>query len=474
MNNMSKQMWSRLFAAAAVAVVAALPALAQQLQLPEAPSASLLAQAAMPGQPQMQLPAQTSSSDGPKSKFPSLTLADAERIAQQHNPNISVAHLLALGQAQVTREVRSAELPTAIGSLTAVGSHVNSRISAGELNNPSIYDRAAGGISVTQLITDFGRTHHLVMSAKADAAAQLQNERATQEEIALEVDQAFYNTLSAQAVVTVARQTVAERQATVDEIRALAASKLRSTLDLSFANVELSQAKLLLLDAQNTLASSFAALNAILGSDAYQQYDLVDPVPATPSVAPADADAMVKVAFQARPDLLSAVDSATAAKQYSTAERELWMPTVSALATAGGAPVRANEIQSSWYGAAGANVNIPIFNGFLFNARSSAARLRANAANEQVRVMHNNIARDVRTAVLNAQNAFQRIGVTKQLRDEANLALALATTRYKLGLSGIVELSQAQLAQTQAEISYTNARYSYETALAIVRFQTGQ
>jgi outer membrane protein len=52
--------------------------------------------------------------------------------------------------------------------------------------------------------------------------------------------------------------------------------------------------------------------------------------------------------------------------------------------------------------------------------------------------------------------------------------LDLAQTRYKLGLSGIVELSQAQLAQTQAEIAYANARYAYQTALAVLSFQTGQ
>ena len=61
-----------------------------------------------------------------------------------------------------------------------------------------------------------------------------------------------------------------------------------------------------------------------------------------------------------------------------------------------------------------------------------------------------------------------------QLLDQSNLALDLAQTRYKLGLSGIVELSQAQLAQTQAEIGYANARYSYQIALAALSYQTGQ
>ena len=321
-------------------------------------------------------------------------------MAIEHNPNISVARLIALAQAQVTREVRSAELPTATGNLTAVGAHENSRITAGFLNNPSIYDRAAGGLTVSQLITDFGRTHNLVQSAQSNAKAQLENERATELEITLTVDQAFYQALTSQAVMKVAEETVNQRQATVDQVGALTKAKLRSDLDLSFANVQLSQAKLLLLDAQNNAADAMASLNTVLGSEQDVQYTLVDETTANPDPAPQNAEALLQTAFAARPDLASLNDNYTAARQFSTAERDLWMPTVSALAAAGGTPVRADQIQSSWYGAAGANINIPVFNGFLFNARAQEAKLRANAAGEQVRNLRDEIARDLRTAVL--------------------------------------------------------------------------
>jgi outer membrane protein len=119
-------------------------------------------------------------------------------------------------------------------------------------------------------------------------------------------------------------------------------------------------------------------------------------------------------------------------------------------------------------------VSIPVFNGFEFTARAKEADLRAQATSEQVRNLRDSIARDVRTTVLNAQMAFQRIGVSKQLLDQANTAMELAQARYKVGLSGIVDLTQAQLAQTEAEIGYANARYAYQTALADIRFQTGQ
>jgi len=447
----------------------ALPAIVQRVCLCGSFLCTLQAQQTPPA-----MPAQALATSPQSASAPRLTVAQAEQIAIRNNPRISVGRLLALAEAQVTREVRSAEMPTAIGSLTAVGAHDGSRITAGALNNPSIYNRAAGGLTVSQLITDFGRTHNLVLSAQSNARAQLENERATELDITLTVDQAFYQALTAQAVLKVAQETVAERQATVDQVSALTAQKLRSNLDLSFADVQLSQAKLLLLDAQNNAQDAMASLNAVLGSETNRTYTLVDETGSSPGPAPEDAEVMVQTAFAHRPDLAALNDTYTSAQEFSRAEHDLWMPTVSAIAAAGGTPVRADQITSSWYGSAGANINIPVFNGFLYNAQAKEAKLRANAAQEQVRDLRDAIARDVRTSVLLAQAAFQRIGVTQEMLNQSNMAFDLAQARYNIGLSGIVELSQAQLAQTQAEIAYASARYAYQTAMAEVRFQTGQ
>ncbi|HEY3704353.1 MAG TPA: TolC family protein [Terracidiphilus sp.] len=439
--------------------------------LPDAPPPRLLAQTTPPpagSQPNAPA-APTPSPNGPR-----LTLAEAEKIALAHNPNVSIAHLLQLASAQVTRETRASELPLADADITAVAAHDNSRLTAGALNNPVVYDRAAAGLTVRQLITDFGRTHNLIKNSQSNSKAQLENERATLADITLAVDQAFYQALTAQQILKVAQQTVKTRQATGEQIGALTKQSLRSTLDLSLANVQVSQARLLVLDAQNSAQAGMAELNAILGSDAYQQYDLVDETPHSPQAAPANTEELVRLALRARPDLAALHDQALGARQFASAEHDLTRPTISALAAAGGTPVRADQIQSSWYGAAGANISIPLFNGFAYSARAKEADLRAQAASERVRNLQDIVARDVRRDVLNAQIAFQRIGVSQQLLDQANNALELAQARYQVGLSGIADLTQAQLAQTQAEIGYANARYTYQTALAELRFQTGQ
>ncbi len=103
------------------------------------------------------------------------------------------------------------------------------------------------------------------------------------------------------------------------------------------------------------------------------------------------------------------------------------------------------------------NVQIPVFNGFLFSSKSRESDLRAQATRQRLTDLRNRISRDVRTSWLAANTAFDRVTVSEQLLAQANLALDLAQTRYKLGLSSIVELSQAQLQQTQAEIGNAQA-----------------
>ena len=84
------------------------------------------------------------------------------------------------------------------------------------------------------------------------------------------------------------------------------------------------------------------------------------------------------------------------------------------------------------------------------------------------------MARDVRVTWLDVQTAFQRLALTDQLVAEAADALDLAQQRYNLGLSSIVELTQAQLNETRARIEQATARYDYQDRSAVLKFQTGQ
>jgi outer membrane protein len=400
----------------------------------------------------------------------SLTLKGAEALALKNNPLISVAQLTALASQQVTREARSALWPTATANLTGVDAKSDSRITAGGLNNPIIYDRAAAGVTVSQLITDFGRTKNLVSSADLSAKAAGQNVVATKKQILLAVDQAFYGALQAQAVVAVAHQTEGARQNVADQVGALFKNKLKSQLDFSFANVNLAQAQLLVLDAENNANAALATLSMVLGYRDTQNFALVeDATSITPPSS--NVDDLIAQALVARPEILSLQFQEQAAQKFHSAERDLLLPNIAAVGAVGDTPVR-NPVLSNWYGAVGVNVQIPLFNGFLYTARSREAALRAQAAHDRVLDLRNRISRDVRAGWLNANTAYARLSVTQQLLGQANLALDLAQTRYNMGLSSIVELSQAQLQQTQAQISNAQASYDFLLASSILRYET--
>jgi outer membrane protein len=399
-----------------------------------------------------------------------LSVKDAEALALKNNPAISVARLSALASEQVTREVRSSLWPQAYGNLTAVDTRNNSRITAGGLNNPSVFTRAAGGATVSQLITDFGHTTNLVASARLQERADAQNAAATKQDVLLAVDQAFYNALQTHAVLHVAEQTVASRQVLSDQVSALTKSKLKSELDLSFANVSLAQAKLLYLDALNNDKASLAALSAILGFPTLVTFELVNETDIL-APPPADVDPLIADAFAKRPEILALEFQSESAEKLHQAEHDQFYPTISALGAFGDSPVRDNRIYGP-YAAVGVNVEFPVFNGFLYSAKSHEADLRAQAARQRLNDLRNRISRDVRTSWLAASTAFDRVSVSEQLLAQANQALDLAQTRYKLGLSSIVELSQAQLQQTQAEIGNAQAGYEYRLTLSVLRYHT--
>lgn len=403
---------------------------------------------------------------------PKLTIHDAEQLAIKNHPRITIAELNALASRQVVREVRSAFFPIVAMNTAGVTTYRDgNRITADILNNPSVFDRAATGMTAGLLITDFGRTRNLTAAANLSAQSQQQTAVATREQIVFTVDQAFYDALASDVLVKVADQTVQARQVVANQIQALENAKLRSALDLSFANVALAQAQLLLVNARNNRDAAYAILSEAMGLPNQQPFELVDTATAQPPAG--NIDSIIQQALDNRPDVKALELQQSAAEHLTTAEERLQLPDIKALGVGGFTPIGSSRIGNNAYGAVGVDVHIPIFNGFLFSARAAEARLRAKAAAERVRDIRDTVAREVRVAWLDMNSAFEREDVATKLLEQATLALNLAQARYNLGLSSIVELSQAQLQQTEAEISTVTAKYQYEFAISALAFQVG-
>ena len=400
-----------------------------------------------------------------------LTLTNAEAVALRLHPQIASANYLLLAAQEVVKETRAGYFPQVNLYGTAVGANQEgTRILAGGLNNPSVYDRAAGGLQVNQLLTDFGRTLNLTASSKFQAAAENQNLETTREQVLLQVDTGYFGALGAQAVLHVARQTLETRQFLLEQVTELATNQLRSQLDVSFAEVQVQQARLLVESAQNNADAAMATLSTALGYRDYQQFELVEASEASPATT--NITELVQTALSRRPELLSLRNQRDAAHRFALAQRDARLPLVEAVGVAGDAPTHDVHLPDS-YAVGGVQLSLPLFAGGLYTARQHEAELRAQSDNELIRVLEDNVIRDVRIAWLNVTTALQQLRTTEDLVRNAAEAFTLAEARYKNGLSSIVELSEAQLNLTSAQITEANARYGVQIQQANLVYQIG-
>jgi outer membrane protein len=410
----------------------------------------------------------------PSTDTATLTLAQAEAIALKNHPRIAAAQNFESAAEQRVTQARAPYYPLLNAEITASQANYGARLGAGALSDSLLFNRQGEGLAVSQLITDLGRTRNLVASSRLRQQAAAQTTQSTRYDVVLAVNRAFYEALEAQALIKVARQTVHARQVLTDQVTALAKAQLKSQLDVSFAQVNLSEAQLLLIRAQDNLRQSWADLTRALGVDTTPvEYVLVDtPQPDAP---PADTEALVGQAIQNRPELSELRLLYQSAQRFEEAEKDLKKPNVTFVAVAGGLPYldQTPRIAPDGYEAAALNLEIPIFNGHLFSARERAAHYESLAANQRLRDLEQQVRHDVRAAWLTASNAWQRIPVTRDLLGQATLALELAQGRYNLGLASIVEVTQAQLSLTQAQIENVNAGYDYQNAYAALQYTSG-
>jgi len=403
---------------------------------------------------------------------PWLTHEQARDTALKKHPKITVADLRALAAKKVVAQNVAALLPqVTVNFGGAAGADPdNTRIVGNPLSVSTVLDRAGGYVNVSQLITDFGRTWHLRTSAKLKAGAEERNADATRAQILLQVDGAYYGALQSKALLLVAEGTVQARKYLRDQLATLAKNQLKSELDANIAEVNYQEAVLLLSKAQNDLQSSYATLAALLDEPRVVGYRLT--ATAEPGPMPKDVGALIAQAIQNRPDLQRLRLESQSAKEFAKAETALSFPTISAQATGGILPWR-DESLSEKYGAAGFVVSVPFFTGGFNLAKRQEANLRAQAAEATAHDEENTAIRDVRLAWLACNNAIERVTITGKLFEQARRTLDLARARYDTGSSSIVELSQAQLNVTSAEIAHTNARYEYLVRRALLDYQIG-
>ena len=399
-----------------------------------------------------------------------LGLAEAESRALARQPRLLAQILRAKADQRAITESRAAYLPQLTGNLTALDANGDSAIAAGTLQTSSLSSHAAWGVSLSQLVTDFGRTTHLVHSARLSAQASNLTAEAVRLETLRDVDEAYYALAAAESVRNTAQAVLDYRKVSLRQLSSLAESQLKSTLDVQFAQVLVSEAEKAVVSANSDVDSARAQLIEVMGDEADTGYVLADiPLPPRPDD---ELAVYLEHALRNRPDLNAIRLEGRAAQQFAKAENRNSYPTITVLGNAGEVPIHDSTLRNQ-YGAIGVNFSIPLFRGGAYIARSDEARFKAQAASQDANALGIRIARDVRVAWAGSRDSYLQIGVAQTLVDQTNIAMRLAQARYEAGLGSVVELDQAELNRTSALISAASARFDYLRSCAELDYAVG-
>jgi outer membrane protein len=335
-----------------------------------------------------------------------------------------------------------------------------------------------GGLLLNQLITDFGYTVHRILATEANQAAGEKEILTNKAFVILNVQRAYLNCLLQKSLVKIAAETIKQRQAVRDQVLALYKHQLKSKVDLDLMSVEVSNAELSLIRAQNDLKQSFAALNNAMGIEGVDTYEL-EPTQIQVTPAP-DIASLVTTGLSDRPELLGNKDRLVASEELLKAVKALNFGSLSAVGSIGitkygdvhDSGIPSDGVAPFW--GAGATMKFPIFTGFRIQNQIKEASHRKGETEEELESLTNEIVLQIVRAYLTRTTNAEQIALEQERVAFAKDALLLAQERYRLGLNPIVEVVRATAVLFESESRLAEARYIYKTSESVVAYATGQ
>ncbi|MGO9613469.1 MAG: TolC family protein [Dissulfurispiraceae bacterium] len=333
----------------------------------------------------------------------------------------------------------------------------------------SHFDQYSAAATLTQLIYDFGKTASTVDIAKLAVTSSRSDLETTTELQILAVKQAYYGVLEAERNRVVAIETVREMDLHLAQAKGFYAVGTHPKFDVTTAEVNLSNAKLNLIQVENSLRIAKVTLNNAMGVPDAPTYSIEDNLSYVAYIVSMD-EAIAK-AYANRPDLLSII-----AKRQS-AERSI------DLAKTGYYPSLTSGINYGWTGDnfplqngwnVGVSLNFPLFSGFLTKYQVDQARANLNVAKENEDSLRLSVLLDVQQSFLNLKQAEESIPTTELTVRQASENLELANGRYAAGVGSPIEVTDAEVAYSNAKTAYNQALYSYKIAQASLEKAMGR
>lgn len=323
------------------------------------------------------------------------------------------------------------------------------------------FEQYSTTVIAKQMLFDFGKTSTQVNIQKQNVEASMADLVNTEDRIILNTKQAYYKLLRTKRNRDVSEETVKQYQQHLSQAKAFFEAGTKPRFDVTKAEVDLSNARLNLIRAENAVRLAVVSLNNAMGVPDAPEYVLQDSL--SFQKYEIKQEETIRRAYANRPELKSLKAKKKASEEaVSFADRGYF-------------PVLTGNASWSWTGErfaigdgwnAGLTLSVPIFSGFLTKNQVAEAKANLNVINANEEALRQNVLFEVQQNFLELVEAEERIVVAELTVRLATENYEIASGRYTTGVGNPIEVTDAEVALSNAKTSYIQALYDYKVASA--------
>ncbi len=406
-----------------------------------------------------------------------LTLDQAVGLALKQNPTAQIAIMQAAQSEQDKNIARADLLPQASANISDEAQKVNLRAEFGGKAPFPGFPATLGPYQIFSAGPSFGMpVFDLTLWRRYQAArntlnSSKANSLSTREQVILLVVSQYIGTLRAVANVEASQSRVSLAQALYDQAADLQKEGVGTGIDTLRANVELQNEKQRLIEAETDRETSQFALSRLLNLDPRQAIKLADSLSFYDTPQP-EVEPSMDLALASRQEWKALESQIKAAGYQKKAAQDSRLPylrfdgELAYVGTSGNTALPTRTYQAS--------VNMPLFTGGRIHAETVRADLEIKKLEQQKDDLRNQIALDVKTALLNLQSARNEVQVANLGVQLSNEEVDQARDRFKAGVANNIEVIQAQDSLARANDNQIVALYRFNQARADLARAIGQ
>jgi outer membrane protein len=392
-----------------------------------------------------------------------LTIEDAVRIGLENHPRIKSANERIGSQSAILGQQMGAYYPT----ISSTSFYRTGTAGSTGVVNSTAADTYSSQLNFNLTLYNFGKREGNVQAARETLDASKQDYETTNQDIILAIKQAYYNYLTAQAIVNVRKDTVRSRDLLVRQARGFYEVGTRARIDVARAEANLYTAQADLIAAENAVKVAWVTLRNAMGSPRLPEQPVADDSPEV--IFSMNLAGARNVAFDARTELKSFEAQRRASDQLIATARRGHLPDIILDAFYGRTHKSGDSafpetfpLKPVWQ--MQLSLNIPIFDGFRTTNRVEETLHNYYNIKAQEEDRRQQIALEVEQSYLRVVETQERIKATESAAKAAKENLDLAQGRYQVGVGSIIEITDAETLYTDAQTTYIRTIYDYKIA----------